>query len=346
MLTLQNDPPTLDSGADDKDQYRGYGKTFRRMIAECLIKDPAKRYLAIPRSLLFSLGLGPFRPTATELLKHNFFKKSKDKKWLIHALIETGGSSHTVAQQVPVPSRPAHFAIAFFHCRRVFSYPHSYAASSLLGPCLSWEGPLSLSLPASLSSPSSGVARVAIGVRVRWRGGSGMGCRWRLGWEAGGAAVARGGILRRRSWRGTRAGGCRRSTRAWPSGSSTPAMRRTARRPGEPQPSTHLPIPTPHSPSPSCLPLPASGRVSILLLVPPIPGESNPPRGRIRSAFLTLLGSTLSFLPSPVSCMPPYWILPRAPRRLVTPLVGWFLVDGFWLMRLAGWVPPSASLCV
>jgi len=81
MLTLQNDPPTLDTGAEEKDQYRAYGKTFRKMIVDCLQKDPCKR------------------PTATELLKHPFFKKAKDRKYLQQTLVAIGPSLETRVQK-------------------------------------------------------------------------------------------------------------------------------------------------------------------------------------------------------------------------------------------------------
>ncbi|XP_022178920.1 STE20/SPS1-related proline-alanine-rich protein kinase isoform X1 [Myzus persicae] len=81
MLTLQNDPPTLDTGADQKDQYKAYGKTFRKLITDCLQKDPTKR------------------PTATELLKHPIFKKAKDKKYLQSTLIAIGPSLETRVQK-------------------------------------------------------------------------------------------------------------------------------------------------------------------------------------------------------------------------------------------------------
>ena len=59
MLTLQNDPPTLETATDDQDQYRAYSKLFRKMVAECLRKEPDKR------------------PSAKTLLKHEFFRKAK-----------------------------------------------------------------------------------------------------------------------------------------------------------------------------------------------------------------------------------------------------------------------------
>lgn len=52
------------------------------MITDCLQKEPSKR------------------PTAAELLKHPFFKKAKDKKYLQQTLVAIGPSLETRVQKV------------------------------------------------------------------------------------------------------------------------------------------------------------------------------------------------------------------------------------------------------
>ncbi|XP_038705923.1 serine/threonine-protein kinase BLUS1-like isoform X2 [Tripterygium wilfordii] len=65
LMTLQNAPPGLDYERDRK-----FSKSFKQMIASCLVKDPSKR------------------PSAKKLLKHSFFKQARSNDYIARMLLE------------------------------------------------------------------------------------------------------------------------------------------------------------------------------------------------------------------------------------------------------------------
>ncbi|XP_011085835.1 serine/threonine-protein kinase BLUS1-like isoform X2 [Sesamum indicum] len=68
LMTLQNAPPGLDYERDKK-----FSRSFREIVAACLVKDPKKR------------------PTSEKLLKNSFFKHARSKEYLARTML--GGLS-------------------------------------------------------------------------------------------------------------------------------------------------------------------------------------------------------------------------------------------------------------
>ncbi|XP_058104898.1 serine/threonine-protein kinase BLUS1-like isoform X4 [Magnolia sinica] len=64
LMTIQNAPPGLDYDRDKK-----FSKSFKEMVAMCLVKDQTKR------------------PTAEKLLKHSFFKNAKPPELSVKSLL-------------------------------------------------------------------------------------------------------------------------------------------------------------------------------------------------------------------------------------------------------------------
>ncbi|CAA2973547.1 serine threonine- kinase BLUS1 [Olea europaea subsp. europaea] len=65
LMTLQNAPPGLDYERDKR-----FSKSFKELVAACLVKDPKKR------------------PTSEKLLKHHFFKHARSTDYLARTILD------------------------------------------------------------------------------------------------------------------------------------------------------------------------------------------------------------------------------------------------------------------
>ncbi|XVF14095.1 hypothetical protein REPUB_Repub09cG0027800 [Reevesia pubescens] len=65
LMTLQNAPPGLDYERDKR-----FSKSFKDLVATCLVKDPKKR------------------PSSEKLLKHHFFKHARTFDYLAHSILD------------------------------------------------------------------------------------------------------------------------------------------------------------------------------------------------------------------------------------------------------------------
>lgn len=79
LMTLQNDPPTLDTCSIQTEQYKRYGRSFRKMLESCLRKKPTERN------------------NASQLLKLDFFKKAKGRSYIVKHFVVDSASSASIS---------------------------------------------------------------------------------------------------------------------------------------------------------------------------------------------------------------------------------------------------------
>ncbi|WRX28244.1 Protein kinase domain - like 10 [Theobroma cacao] len=79
LMTIQNAPPRLDQDRDKK-----FSKSFKDMVAMCLVKDQTKR------------------PTAEKLLKHSFFKHANPPELSVKKLFGPMPPLYKEAENVPL----------------------------------------------------------------------------------------------------------------------------------------------------------------------------------------------------------------------------------------------------